>query len=149
MKSRFTPPEEYQEEDSRELNASILLHDNMVELQKSQANEMDSLLKHAEENMPTNYAEQIMYQENQLEDTKKFEKQIVALAMEVSDRIEQIQKLCAENMYDEESKQGVLRQYYARYANCFTANTVEFKALLANDRYIWERELKTTTDDIE
>ena len=148
MKNRLTPPEEYQEEDSRELNASVLLHDNMVQMQKSQADEMDRMMKQVEENMPSNFAEQILYQENQLEDTKRFEQEVVELAMEVNQRIEQIQKMCAENMYDEESKEGILRQYYARYANCFMVNTVEFKALLANDRYIWERELKATTDDI-
>ena len=44
-------------------------------------------------------------------------------------------------MHDEETKQGILRQHYSRYANCFMANTVEFRALLAADKQIWEKEL--------
>ena len=57
MKNRLTPPEEYLEEDSSELKASILLHDNMVQMQKSQADEMDRMMRQAEDNMPSNFAE--------------------------------------------------------------------------------------------
>ena len=57
MKNRLTPPEEYLEEDSSELKASILLHDNMVQMQKSQADEMDRMMRQVEENMPSNFAE--------------------------------------------------------------------------------------------
>ena len=80
---------------------------------------------------------------------REFEQEMSTLAREVSEKMELIQRKCAEGMHDEESKQGVLRQHYARYANCFMINTVEFLALLAADREIWEKELQATADDIQ
>lgn len=74
---------------------------------------------------------------------------MAALARDVAEKMELIQKKCAETMFDEDSRQGVLRQHYARYANCFMANTVEFSTLLAADRETWEKELRATTDDIQ
>ena len=59
-----TPPGEQQEfsrEDmaSEGMNESVLIHDNLVTMQKSQAVEMQKMLKQAEEHMPSYLAEQI------------------------------------------------------------------------------------------
>ena len=64
MNGGSTPPGE-QQEFTREsmvsegMNQSVMIHDNLVSMQKSQAVEMEKMLKQAEEHMPSYLAEQI------------------------------------------------------------------------------------------
>ena len=51
-------------------------------------------------------------------------------------------------MYDEDTKEGLLRQHYSKYANCFKVDKGELRNLLKLDVKIWTTELVEIKADV-
>ena len=72
----------------------------------------------------------------------QFEKEILKQSEEANAQVEAIFKKFAENMHDEGgNKEGLLRQNYSKYANCFMINVHELRNLLTVDVKTWTTEL--------
>ena len=98
--------------------------------------------------MPKDFAAKIAYQEDQVEKMAQFEKEIVEMSEVANAQIEEILKRLAEAMFDEDKKDGLLRQHYSKYANCFKIDLGELRNQLTFDVKTWATELVEIKADV-
>ena len=117
------------------------VREQLLNWQNKHHDGLNSILAHIENEVPRDFVAAIERAEQKVEEMAGFEREILAQVEEAEEKVRAIVQKIQVNIYQGQSKQGILKQEMRTYSDCVKVDLDRMRELLEIDSQAWRTEL--------